>query len=287
MIQSKNIQVEIIAGSINPSDKKITTFLVKYPRMIHAEIMTHRVFSRNAASSRAIPIGIMMDKVATETAYPERWGTNGKGMQDHGDHDNPELCQMTWDVAAANAIKMAKNFDHLGLHKQIANRVLEPFGHITTLITSTEWNNFFQQRAHPDAEPSFQVLAYRMLDAYLNFKHERLKWNEWHIPFVDMQKHQGLLTDAIEISVASCARTSYLKQSEIFELQQQKNLFQRLLNGRHPSPFEHQAQAIGDAYTSENFRGGWLQNRSLYSELKPKAISLESIMSEKPAWISV
>jgi thymidylate synthase ThyX len=77
------ISAKIIADSISESEygDRITTFELEYPRFIHGELMTHRLFSRNAASSRAIPINKMMDQVLTAPAMPVEWGLNKSGMQ--------------------------------------------------------------------------------------------------------------------------------------------------------------------------------------------------------------
>ena len=250
--------------------------------------MTHRQFSRNAASSRAIPISKQIKAVEENPAHPERWGTNGKGMQDHGLHSGPSFCESSWNRAKEWAIGSAKDLDELGLHKQIVNRVLEPFSHITVLITATEWDNFFALRAHPDAQPEFQVLAYRMLDNYQNSVPDKLEWNEWHLP---LAPEPGELSNENRLlcSVANAARTSYTTHDGDFDIQKQTELVNRLASGGHWSPFEHQAQAspYDEHFISGNFKGGWLQYRQTFRTQEKKDVDLASLLANKPDWITL
>ena len=80
-VDAGQMEVKVIADSISESGKRITTFQLKYPRFIHSEVMTHRVFSRNASSSRAIPVKKMIEQVRNNPAMPIHWGANQSGMQ--------------------------------------------------------------------------------------------------------------------------------------------------------------------------------------------------------------
>lgn len=242
------MKVEIIADSINPGYNRITTFLLTYPRFIHSEIMTHRVFSRNAASSRAIPIDKVLEQVSSNPATPVRWGKNGKGMQDHGKFEGRDITkmQLNWQAAANAAVEQAKILQSLGLHKQIVNRVLEPFMWMTTLVTATEWENFFSLRVHKDAQPEFQELAYQMLKKYVNNTPEKKQWTEWHIPFGDRMP-EGITEDVkLKIATARAARTSYLTMDGKIDVQKDIDLHDSLAANGHWSPFEHAAIALND-----------------------------------------
>ena len=286
---NRNIEAKIICDSINPAGKRITSFLVTYPRFIHAEIMTHRALSRNAASSRAIPTEKILKAVKENPAMPEWWGANQSGMQ--AKEELPLECR----IPAMHAIKglgrisseIVRELNELGLHKQIANRYLEPWFHITVLITATEWQNFFGLRAHPDAQPEFQVLAYRMLDAYLKNKPTKLEWGDWHLPFASRDEFSNL-QDAIFHSVACAARTSYTTHEGEYTPEKQAALVQKLASAGHWSPFEHQAQAASLVFkNSSNFKGGWLQYRTTFPNQNRANVDLTEIMKTKPNWIKL
>lgn len=260
----KTFTTDIIADSINPSGGRVTSFLLTYPRFIHSELMTHRAFSRNAASSRAIPISKVIEQVKTSPAMPVRWGKNGKGMQDHGVFDGVEAteAEMTWRKAAELAIRSAEGLEARGLHKQIVNRVLEPFVWMTTLVTATEWENFFSLRVHKDAQPEFQHLAYLMLKTYLSSTPKRLNWGEWHIPFGERMSEGLDNATKLKIAVARAARTSYLTMDGSIDVAKDIELHDRLSESGHWSPFEHPCQAAEKS--RGNFRG-WEQYRHKFT----------------------
>ena len=175
---------KIIADSISEKGKRITTFELEYPRIIHSELMTHRVFSRNAMSSRAVPVSKMLQQVVENPAMPVRFGVNQRGMEDGGDHDQKIRVEYTdlefspeefWKEAAKNAAWHAEKFALAGYHKQVCNRLVEPFQRMKTVVTSTEWNNFFHLRCWHDADPTIQMLANCMWDALMNSTPETLK----------------------------------------------------------------------------------------------------------------
>ena len=157
----KKISAEVIADSINTHGDRITTFLLTYPRFIHAELMTHRVFSRNSASSRAIPFEKMLRMVEEDPFIPIAWQKNHKGMQGTEYFTNERISNYSecldgnevvyqleeeWLEAKNCATEQAKNMNELGLTKQLCNRLLEPVMWHTTLITATEFENFFELR---------------------------------------------------------------------------------------------------------------------------------------------
>jgi hypothetical protein len=163
------ITAKIICDSINPLRIRLTTFELTYPRFIHSELMTHRMLSKNSASSRAIPIKKMIKAVIDNPAVPERWGANQSGMQANNEltEFKKKICKFIWLQSRWFAVGIVWLLDKIGLHKQISNRLLEPWSHITVVCSGTYFNNFFSLRAHPMAQPEFQVLAYKMLKEYL------------------------------------------------------------------------------------------------------------------------
>lgn len=246
------VTAEIIADSINEADERITTMKLRYPRFIHSELMTHRVFSRNARSSRAVPVKTMIEEIERDPAMPLVWGKNQSGMQarEKLDFFDSKFCETVWRKAARDAIEHARRIPFA--HKQIVNRLLEPFAHIDVIVTATEWDNFFALRCHEDADPTFRALAENMRRAREGSEPQRCSTGHWHMPFSrDMAE-----------SVARCARVSYGKSAR--STVADKELMERLLSSGHWSPFEHQARAEPGA-RSRNFRG-WVQGRSLFDE---------------------
>jgi len=260
---TKDFAATLVADSINPLGNRVTSFLLTYPRFIHSELMTHRAFSRNAASSRAIPIEKVIEQVRDNPAMPIRWGKNGKGMQDHGSFagEQSKDAKVEWKQAANSAIKSALRLQSLGLHKQIVNRVLEPFVWMTTLVTATEWQNFFSLRVHKDAQPEFQHLAYIMLKTYLSSQPESKNWGEWHIPFGDRMTGNLDETTKLKIATARAARTSYLTMDGKIDVEKDILLHDGLQKSGHWSPFEHSCQA--SKISKSNFIG-WKQYRHMF-----------------------
>ena len=166
MINKKKINAEIVADSINPQGNRITTFLLTYPRMIHGELMTHRLFSRNSASSRAIPFKTMVKSIMDDPFIPIAWQKDHKGMQGTEyitDQKMIDYRKAQWlihgrDRALDVALLLNKPvIEHRsmedepkivsdGITKQLCNRLLEPFAWHTVLVTATEFDNFFELR---------------------------------------------------------------------------------------------------------------------------------------------
>ena len=261
------ITAKIIADSVNVETKKrITSFLLVYPRFIHAELMTHRAFNRNAASSRAIPFSKMVKMIQENIAGPIHWGAEQKGMQSGGEVEgiNKSMAISEWQKACSDAMEHATMMSGLGVHKSICNRLLEPFAHMTTLVTATEYVNFFNLRAEKQAMPEFQELAYQMLDLYVTNKPKELKPGEWHLPYCDAHLETGMGVDLmLKISTARAARTSYLTMENKIDIQKDFELHDGLLKNKHLSPFEHAAQACHATNTWETDTefGGWLRDR--------------------------
>lgn len=146
----KKISAEIVADSISPQGHRITSFILTYPRFIHSELMTHRLFSRNAASSRAIPFNKMVQMIEEDPFIPIAWQKDHKGMQGTKyitDKEEILSCRDVWLAAKDEAIGYAKTLnDSLEATKQLCNRLLEPFQWYTCLVTVTEYDNFFELR---------------------------------------------------------------------------------------------------------------------------------------------
>lgn len=264
------IQAKIILDSINTvTGDRITTWELIYPRFIHSELMTHRMFSKNAASSRAIPIKQMILAVLRNPAEPVWWGRNQSGMQAKQELSGLRLwfVRRLWFMSRYFAIAFAWLMWKLDLHKQIANRILEPWMHMTIVMTGTEHENFFKLRAHPDAQPEFQALAFKMKEEYEKSVPRKLDPGDWHLPLVDEPGTCWLadIENAKKVCVARCARVSYTKHDSKKQLEDDLALHDRLAQSGHWSPFEHAAQALSMSEYFGNFRG-WLQYRKEFKE---------------------
>lgn len=276
----------VVAAS-NCDGTRIDTLELRYPRFIHAEFMTHRMFSRNASSSRAIPAKRMIEQVTNDPAMPIHYGQNQPGMQAGEELPEPlkQLVQMNWRVQARNSAEVVDALSGAGLHKQVANRLLEPFQFIKVIVTATEWENFFNLRLHPDAQPEIQELARLMRNAMDQTDVTWTEYDEWHMPYVTNDDGDMDPLDRLKCSVARCARVSYMTHDN-GEPDRAKDLslHDMLLEAGHMSPFEHQATPMGinigtvkfdpgvthmdrtGAMWSGNFKN-WRQYRQMLGEL--------------------
>lgn len=262
------IQAKIVEDSIAPSGVRLTTFVLTYPRFIHSEFMTHRMFSRNASSSRAIPVKKSIQMVLENPVIPLAFTRNKAGMQggDPLDEQASKNATYAWETAMGYAVKYAQMLADLDVHKQYANRILEPFSHITVVCSATDYANFFALRCHPMAQPEIMALADLMYDAYQSSTPKQMGIGDMHLPFVSDEERQELpQDDLIKMSVARCARVSYLNHDgKKPTLEEDVALYNRLVGSApiHASPAEHQAIAMADESRSGNFRG-WIQYRKL------------------------
>jgi len=265
-------QAAIIADSVNLTGDRLTTFVLTYHRMIHSEFMTHRMLSKNSSSSRAIPVEKMIKLVESQEVYPLHWGKNQKGMSAREEITDIGKASEIWGEARQDAIKHAKRLVEIGIHKQVVNRLLEPFSTITVICSGTEYQNFFDQRCHPDAQPEIQALANAMKAAYDASDPHELIAGEWHIPFyADEIDYQLSQADAIKAAVARCARVSYKQHdSEGISIVNDIKLHDRLLSSKpaHLSPFEHVAMALGKSEKRANFTGFEAYRFQLKRDLK-------------------
>lgn len=280
------ISVNIIEDSINPDGKRITTAIWIYPRFILSEINTHRVLSKNSASSRAISINKMIEAVETKTAYPEYWGTTKPGMQSGEEllQADQEKAKAIWLQAMQDAVRHVKELSALNVHKSITNRIIEPFMHMCTLVTGTEWENFFALRAHKDAQPEFQVLAYMMLDRYLTHKPHQKAYSEWHIPFGDFMPPEADIATKLKIATARAARTSYTTMDSAPSFEKDIALHDRLFVDGHFSPSEHAAIAVEpNEHNTGNFVGWKPYRKTLKGETR--TADLQQLWNNRSDWI--
>jgi thymidylate synthase ThyX len=255
---------KILADSISPEGDRLTTIEITFPRFCLAELNTHRVFSRNSASSRAIPVEKRIAAIEADPFIPEQFGKNQKGMQASEILAGEEMikARIAWQLACADAIKHARILSTLGVHKQLANRLIEPFAWNTAIISATEWDNFWALRCHPDAQPEFRRAAEMMQDVFNASKPTPLFYGDWHLPLVP-DLHDLLVDYTLEqickISIGRCARVSYLTHDGKRDSKADLKLFDRLASSGHMSPLEHVATPMPSKFYG-NFKG-WLQFR--------------------------
>ena len=269
------MKIEIIADTVDPYlGNRITTFSLCYPRYIHAQVLTHRVFSRNAQSSRAIPVKRMIKYVRENMVIPSSFAKNKKGMQpgEIMSTEDQEKARFLWLEAAENALKSAELMEALGVHKQWVNRLLEPYSYINVVITATDWDNYFDLRAHEDAQDEIDLLAKGMRTAMKN-SHPSIK--KVHLPYIvfndkDANGISFSTADALSpfelelsmrmASVGKCARVSYVTfDSSRNDYLKDIKLCIDLFKSGHWSPFEHvaisgEARYYFNLYGWENFR---------------------------------
>ena len=267
-----SITAKVICDSISEQGVRLTTFEIEYPRFIHGEMMTHRSLSKNSSSSRAIPVQKMLEQIKSNMAIPLYWGKAKSGMQatEEVDIDDvwwyEEKWKFAFDEVSYRIEQLSDNVEGKKgfmppLHKQVPNRLSEPFQMMKVVITGTDWDNFFNLRIHPDAQPEICMLAYKMYQAMQESKPIELKAGEWHLPYVNLGwngKGEMCYADedfnfvgleqAIKLSAASCASVSY--RTEGMTLEKADKIFDMLIKAEviHSSPFEHLATPVKNKF---------------------------------------
>lgn len=249
------IIARVLNKSVSPDGIVITSFELEYPRMIHSELLTHKMLSRNAASSRAIPIAKSIESVRNSPAMPVEWGKNKPGMQADGEIDDPETAKWMWIQAAKQAADRAEQMAAMGLHKQVVNRILEPYVFMKTVLTATEYDNFYWLRDHEDADPTIHELAQCMREATNSAGENPLVAGEWHFAYVDTDVGFDKTTYSVggeeidletakKIDAACCAQVSFRKLDTTIE--KALSIYDRLAGSVpvHASPFEHAATPV-------------------------------------------
>jgi thymidylate synthase ThyX len=267
-------EAKIILDSINETGHRLTTFELTLHRYELASFNTHRLFSRNSASSRAIPIAKQMEKIEKDLAYPIEFGTNQPGMQAGPPLEGEALEQARaeWVCASQDAMVHVEALSNLNVHKEVANRLLEPFMWHKIICTSVDYGNFFKLRAHKDAQKEIRELAYKMFDIYEDSQPQLLTDGQWHMPYIT-DEDQDTDYDLRKVSAARNARVSYLNHDGKRDLDKDIDLFEKLTDRepKHDSPLEHVAVPCKDnlfyLYSADyetsivgNFPG-WLQLR--------------------------
>lgn len=274
------ISAKVIADSINPDGVRLTTIEATFNRYILAEVNTYREWSRNSASSRAIPVKKVLKQVWSNPAVPIHWGKNQSGMQARAELTGLRrwLARRLFLLARLPILVIVWVLTKLGLHKQVANRLLEPWVWHTAIITSTNWQNMLGQRDHEGAQPEFRRLAQRIRKALDESTPWQMQWGTWHLPYVvvddwiavaDMPASEDpsewhAYPEIALICAARCAAVSYVRQGEKRDPFKDIELANRLTKSGHWSPFEHVAVAVKSHCKDSNFDAGWMQLRKYF-----------------------
>lgn len=257
IVTDRGFEAEVITDSVNPDGDRLTTMRVRYPRFIHAEMMAHRAFSRNTVSSRAVPVKKFLEQVRNDPALPIFWGKNQPGMQSYEEltGNDREDAIVYWKTVRSFTAEMVEKLATLGLHKQLTNRLLEPFLWHTAIISSTDWDHFFHLRRATDVQPEMHLLADLMFTAREASIPVDLYWGEWSLPYVTGKELPVTpLESLLKYSTSRCARVSYLNHDGSDpDPQKDVDLHDKLIKAPHASPFEHPAMAAPGRYA--NFQG--------------------------------
>jgi len=304
-----SFDVKTLADSRSPAGYRLATLEATFPRFVLAEFNTHRVFSRNSASSRAIPIAKQLRRVLEEPYVPIEFGSNQPGMQAGPalDGEKRDAAEAEWLRARDDAVRRvlglvaapdafadgadlldvlqrveeairdrAQPAAWLNVHKQVANRLLEPFMWHTVIVTATEWDNFWNLRCHADAQPEIRLVAEEMRAAIEASEPAELGWDEWHLPLVRPEDRDQVasIEDLIKVSAGRCARVSYLTHAGKRDLDADIELHDRLLESGHMSPLEHPARPLAETELKEsewsgNFRGWRSYRKDIPGEANP------------------
>jgi hypothetical protein len=253
--------------------KELITFEIEYPRFILAELNTHCMLEKNSSSSRAVPVKSQCELIKNNPAMPVHWGKNQSGMVAENELDdlNIQAAKSVWIAAMKSAINHVVVLDDIATHKQIANRIAEPWQRMKTVISGTEWANFYYLRNHPDAQPEFAELARVMYEAVSSSEPVYLYEGEWHVPYVERKRVEEKMkyfscgkelkvVEALKVSVSCCAQTSYRKSDE--SLEKAEAVFKRLNIGSedqpaHASPTTHQGTPINYLFVEETDPDTW------------------------------
>jgi len=265
---------EVLLDSVNPVGQRLTTFVLRFPRFVLPEFNTHRMFSRNASSSRAIPTAKLMQQLREDPVVPVEWGRNQSGMQAREllDADAARAAEAEWLRARDAALAHAEHLRAIGVHKQIVNRVLEPWMWASVIVSSTTYDNFFTLRCHPDAQPEIKRLADLMRMAFAASAPVLRAAGEWHLPYVGDEDAGLPIEERKQVSVARCARVSYLTHVGTRDTEADIRLYQQLLDAGHWSPFEHVAVATADGTRFNNFNG-WQAYRHQMEQARTLVLS--------------
>lgn len=260
-------EATILKDSVGPTGKRLTTFEVCYPHIIHKEVMTHRVFSRSFMSMRAVPPerpDSFIDQAETDPFIPEFHGrATGMGTSGPLPSNQASLAEAQWLSARDAAVAAARIMSLNQVNKSDVNPLLEPFLWMRGVITATEWDNFFALRAHEDARKEFRTLACKMRQEYVDGCPDVLQSGDWHLPAVSPIDYVEDMRTLAGLSAGRLARISFDQAHMSESVVASIGRADRLVESGHMSPFEHQAYCLPGSIQVGNFIG-WRQYRKYF-----------------------
>lgn len=257
----------ILYSESKTTGKRIATFVVTIPKFIQAHINSHRSLSRNASSSRAMPAKVIRKRVLQDPFIPIEFSKNRSGMRGGEKITGFSLwlARTSWLLARYIPVFFHWIYEKLNIHKEVLNRLIEPWMFTEVVITATEWANFIKLRGDNTAQPEIQIIAKEIELALNSEKPTVLDFNEWHLPFITEDEMNNLkIEDLLKIATARCARISYkLYNGTVSSLEKDVSLCNKLIEQGHWSPFEHIARPNESQERSGNFLG-WIQYRKQF-----------------------
>lgn len=232
------------ADSLSSDGIRLTSLVVTFPAIVQAQVLTHRAFSRNSSSMRAIPVEKLIKQVQEDPYIPEVWGKNQKGMQPAPEIETPIAARNSWTWALDHSLQAAQDLAHCSVHKELVNRLLHPFSWVTMIITATDWDNFFELRCHPAAQYEIRKLAEMMRESLRASFPRRKEIGQWHLPFIPQEEEPAYDTWTLRrFSTARSGRVSYNNHYGKRDLADDLRLAKDLLDNKpaHSSPSEHHA----------------------------------------------
>lgn len=282
---TKNIKIEtpnggyaeVIQHSVSPEGKEIITFSVKYGLIVHSEWIRHRLLSNSVKSNRAVSMKQIRKEVIEDPYVPIKFGGQQAGMVaiDEDQFGYAKVCRWLWKNSRWGAVGVHWLFEKLKLHKEITNRILNPWQWVRSTTTATDYDNFYKLRLHKDAQKDINVIAKAMHEALQLSEPMLINAGEYHVPYVsrrrtgngeleyyDSDGTQLNTQQAIEASCARCARSSYDNhdgtKASYFNRATAKGrsdqeIYQDLINSDpvHGSCGEHQATPLVVAYKNK------------------------------------
>lgn len=258
----------VVTDSINLLGIRLTTLEICFPRFILAEFNTHRKFSRNSASSRAIPVSKQLERIKQYPFVPAKFPINKPGMSasEYIGPEHPYYAEIKgiWLRARDDMVEQVGYLLDYDVHKQTANRLLEPFMWHTVVVSATEWENFFNLRISEYAQPEIRIIAEMMKTAMDESVPTLRKAEEWHLPYVDPAEHLGESWEMLaKISSGRCAAVTLLNQQNKNPEKDITRTDGLILKG-HMTPLEHPAMVDTLMWPIEsNFDNSWVQYRKM------------------------
>ncbi len=275
MVKSGGVSCEVIQHSISPQGKEILTVSVKYGLIIHSEFLRHRQLSRGVKSNRAIPAKVIRREVLEDPYTPQWFGKNKSGMVSEEQVRFPWIAKKLWRTARYPACGFHWLGEKLGVHKEILNRLLNPWQWVRETITATEWDNLYNLRRHKDAQRDIKEVVDAIYECHTKSNPNALSEGEWHVPYVKREwDNQGVLhywdndgmelsqEQAIKCSAARCARSSYDNHDNTSaSYKVDCGLYDMLVTSKpaHASPVEHQATPMKVDAAAFSITNSWTE----------------------------